>query len=255
MSALVKVEKRDKITWVLLNRPEKLNALSRELMNSLYEEIDKADRDPGTGVIILSGEGRVFSAGIDLYEVSVSKSVRETEDIFSTLARMFRRIMETSKPVILALNGDAYGGGAELVWAADIVVSVEDARIGWVESRWGLVPPMLIGYGSYVMGFSRAALLALSAGVLSAREAYQYGIVAHLTTRERLREDVEKIARAILENSAPESIASIKKMIRSLKTSLLGEIGVSELLRLSRSEDLVKRASEFIEKKTVPRYL
>ncbi|MEZ0290110.1 MAG: enoyl-CoA hydratase/isomerase family protein [Sulfolobales archaeon] len=253
--SLVKIERRDHMTWIVMNRPEKGNALNRELMRELIKSVDEADRDSSSRIIILTGEGRHFSTGVDLSEIASLSRIEEVEDIFKTLADLFKRLIDLSKPLIIAYNGDAYGGGAEMIWLGDIIISVEDARFGWVESRWGLIPPLLSGIGSLVIGFARAHFIALSSGVLTAREAYQLGLISHLTTRERLREDIERIARNILENSSPEALSSIKRVARSVKTSILVDLGVSELMRLSRSEDVIRRARDFIEKKQMPRYI
>jgi len=252
--SLIKVERKDLVQWIFLNRPERLNALNRELMRKFVEELERSGKDPGVEIIVISGEGKIFSAGIDLREIAGAEKVEEVEDIFIHLERMFKTLLDVPKITILALNGDAYGGSAEMIWAADIVVSVEDAKIGWAEARWGLVPPIAIGLGSFVLGFSRAALTAYAAGSITAKEAYNLGLISVLTSRDRLRESVEEIANNILINTSPEARESIRNMIRLVKKSLFVEFGVSELKRLSKTGELIKRARDFIEKKQIPRY-
>ncbi|MCC6030577.1 MAG: enoyl-CoA hydratase/isomerase family protein [Desulfurococcales archaeon] len=252
--SLIKVERKDLVQWIILNRPERLNALNRELMRKFVEELERSGKDPGVEIIVISGEGKIFSAGIDLQEIARAEKVEEVEDIFIHLERMFKTLLDVPKITILALNGDAYGGGAEMIWAADIVVSVEDAKIGWAEARWGLVPPIAIGLGSFVLGFSRAALTAYTAGSITAKEAYNLGLISVLTSRDRLRESVEEVANNILINTSPEARESIRNMIRLVKKSLFVEFGVSELKRLSKTGELIKRARDFIEKKQIPRY-
>jgi enoyl-CoA hydratase/carnithine racemase len=252
--SLIKVERKDLVQWIILNRPERLNALNRELMRKFVEELERSGKDPGVEIIVISGEGKIFSAGIDLQEIARAEKVEEIEDIFIHLERMFKTLLDVPKITILALNGDAYGGGAEMIWAADIVVSVEDAKIGWAEARWGLVPPIAIGLGSFVLGFSRAALTAYTAGSITAKEAYNLGLISVLTSRDKLRESVEEVANNILINTSPEARESIRNMIRLVKKSLFVEFGVSELKRLSKTGELIKRARDFIEKKQIPRY-
>ena len=252
--SLIKVERKDLVQWIILNRPERLNALNRELMRKFVEELERSGKDPGVEIIVISGEGKIFSAGIDLQEIARAEKVEEVEDIFIHLERMFKTLLDVPKITILALNGDAYGGGAEMIWAADIVVSVEDAKIGWAEARWGLVPPIAIGLGSFVLGFSRAALTAYTAGSITAKEAYNLGLISVLTSRDKLRESVEEVANNILINTSPEARESIRNMIRLVKKSLFVEFGVSELKRLSKTGELIKRARDFIEKKQIPRY-
>jgi len=252
--SMIKVERKDLVQWIILNRPERLNALNRELMRKFVEELERSGKDPGVEIIVISGEGKIFSAGIDLQEIARAEKVEEVEDIFIHLERMFKTLLDVPKITILALNGDAYGGGAEMIWAADIVVSVEDAKIGWAEARWGLVPPIAIGLGSFVLGFSRAALTAYTAGSITAKEAYNLGLISVLTSRDKLRESVEEVANNILINTSPEARESIRNMIRLVKKSLFVEFGVSELKRLSKTGELIKRARDFIEKKQIPRY-
>ncbi|MEM4749737.1 MAG: enoyl-CoA hydratase/isomerase family protein [Sulfolobales archaeon] len=252
--SLVKTERIDYIAWISMNRPEKGNALSTSLMREIIGAVKEVERDPSVRIVIFSGEGKFFSSGVDLSEISSASSPEDVERIFRVLAELFKTLLNLSKPLIIAINGDAYGGGAEMIWTGDVVLAVEDARLGWVESRWGLIPPALSGVGALVIGFARASLIALTSGVISAREAYQYGMISYLTTREKLRDDAIRIARSIISTSAPESIESIKNIMRNVKTGALLDLGVSELLRLSRSGDLIRRARDFIEKKQYPVY-
>lgn len=253
--SLVSIEREDHLGWVFMNRPDKYNALNTQLMRELIHALDELERDEKIKIIVLSGYGKVFSSGADLLEIASKQSPEEVEEIFSVLRELFLRLMSLSKPLVIALNGDAYGGGAEMIWAGDIVVAVEDARIGWVEARWGLVPPALTTIGLTQLGFAKAAMIAMSSGVVSAKELYEAGVVSRLVKRENLRDEVRALTRSILENNSYEALLSIRKILRSTKTKLLDELGLSELMRLSRSSELIKRAKNFIEKKELPKYL
>ncbi len=253
--SIVLIEKEGFIGWVILNRPDKYNALNTQLMNEMILAADKLEKDDSAKIIVLIGQGRMFSSGIDLSEIASLEKPEDVEKIFSLLRELFIKYLSLSKPLIIALNGDAYGGGAEMIWTADIVVAVKDAKIGWVESRWGLIPPALTTIGLYQLGLSKTALIALTSGTVSAEELYQAGIIAELVSREELRDEVRRIARNILETSSLEAIYSIKKILRVSKMKILDELGLSELMRLSRSTDLITRAKNFIEKKQIPRYL
>jgi len=252
--SLVSVEKEAFIGWIILNRPEKYNALNIQLMKEMISAANELDNDDIIKIIVLTGQGKTFSSGIDLSEIASLEKPEDIERIFSTLREVFIKYLSISKPLIIALNGDAYGGGAELIWTGDVVISVEDAKIGWVESRWGLIPPALTTIGLYQLGFSKASLIALTSGIVSVKELYEVGVVAKLVPKEELREEARKLARSIVETSSPEAISSIRKITKISKLKLLDELGLSELLRLSRSSELIIRAKNFIEKKQIPKY-
>lgn len=122
------MERKGKAAWIYLNRPEKLNSLNTKLMDELIEALRKAEEDLETKIIIITGKGKTFSAGIDLREVAEAKSPDDSAAIFRKLAGLFRALLALEKPLIMAVNGHAYGGGAELLWAADIVIAVKGPR-------------------------------------------------------------------------------------------------------------------------------
>jgi enoyl-CoA hydratase/3-hydroxyacyl-CoA dehydrogenase len=148
----VSVEVLDGVGWVVLRRVEKLNALNSEVVEEVIRALDELEGRGDVRVIAVTGEGRVFSAGADLSEVASASSPEEAGRLFASIARLARRMLYVDKPLILALNGDAYGGGAELIWAADIVVSVENAKLVWAEARWGYNTPILQDIGTIYQG-------------------------------------------------------------------------------------------------------
>lgn len=249
MYRFVKIEVSEGIGWLILSRVDKLNALNSELLSEAIRALDELEARDDVKVIAVTGEGRVFSAGADLSEVAMAGSPEEAEKLFTMLARLVERMLEVEKPLILALNGDAYGGGAELIWAADIVLAVEDAKLVWAEARWGYNTPILPILGLNILGPSRTAILAMTLEPLTAREAHHYGLIARLApSRENLREEVVRIAKSIMENS-PQAIKSIKKLMRIAKLTPLIELGVSELRRLARGDEAREAARAFKEKR------
>ena len=242
-------EEKDGVGWIILKRPERLNALNTELIYEFMDFIDRANNDPGINFIAITGEGKIFCAGIDLSEVARKEKPEDSGKIFEDLAKLFKKIINTDKPVILALNGDAYGGGAEMIWTADIVVAVKGSRLGWFEAKWGLLPPILSGLGSLIIGFARAAGIAMTSGIITVEQAYEWGLVTKLVdSKDNLVEEVNKIVKAIMENS-PQAIRSIKRVLRSVKASVIVDLGASELERLARSDEAIKAARSFVEKR------
>lgn len=235
--------------FVVLNRPEKLNALSTEVMEELIATLHKADEMQEVKVIALTGEGKFFSAGADLSEVHRASSPEEAERTFRTIAKLVSALMGLEKPLIMALNGDAYGGGAELIWTADIVIAVESAKLVWAEARWGYNAPVLPVIGPWVLGPSRTAMLAMTLEPLTAKEAHALGIISRLVPdQQALREEVKRIAKAIMENS-PQGVRSIKRLLKLSKSSPLIELGLSELQRLARGQEAREAARAFVEKR------
>ena len=241
------------VAWVTLNRPEKLNSLNTGLMNELIAVLRRLEKDPEAKILVLTGKGKAFSAGIDLGEVAGAGSPDEAADIFRKLAELFRTLLGLEKPLIMAVNGHAYGGGAELLWAADIVVAVKHARIAWPEAKWGLVPPVLPTLGALVLGPARAALLAMTGKPVTAEEAYQMGLVSVLAEDEEdLKAKVDEVAEAVLSYS-PGGVRSVKRLLRQVKATSLAELGISELERLAMTKD-TKYAAEMFKVKKQPKF-
>jgi len=244
----VLLEVRDKLGWVYMNRPEKYNAMNTAMLRELVAAVEELEESPEAKVIALSGRGKAFSAGIDLSELSSARNPDEAGRLFQGLALFFKRLLSLEKPLIIAVNGDAFGGGAELLWAGDAVVIAEGARISWAEARWGLLPPVLSTIGVLVIGPVRASYLAMTSAVISAREALEVGLATHVVPLEKLEETVAGIARAFMENS-PQALRAIKRIKRSIVLTHMLELGVSELERLSRTLQALDAAKAFTEKR------
>ncbi|MFN4045911.1 MAG: enoyl-CoA hydratase/isomerase family protein [Acidilobaceae archaeon] len=245
----VKVNVEEGIGWIIISRGEKLNALNSELLEELVKAVSDFDSREDVKILVLTGEGRAFSAGADLSEPASASTPEEAGRVFRNLARLVKRLFNVEKPLIIALNGDAYGGGAELIWAADMVLAVENAKLVWPEARWGYNAPILAALGPSILGPSRTALLAMTAEPLTAKEAHHYGLIARLApNQESLKEEVKKIAKAIMENS-PQGIKSIKNALKLAKLNPLIELGISELERLARGKEAMESAKAFTAKR------
>ncbi len=244
----VDVDVRDSIGWIYMNRPEKYNAMNKTMLRELISAVDDLEGNPNAKVLVLSGRGKAFSAGIDLSELASAKDPDEAGRLFQSLASLFRRLLNVEKPLIVAVNGDAFGGGAELLWVGDAVVIAEGARISWAEARWGLLPPALSTIGLLALGPVRASYLAMTSTIISAREALEIGLASHVTPPEKLGETVASIARAFIENS-PQALRAIKRIKRSIVMTYMLELGISELERLSRTISALNAARAFVEKR------
>jgi len=195
-------EKRDGIAYLTINRPDKLNALNRTVMEELGTCFESLKGDDEVRVIILTGSGeKAFVAGADINELAVQTPLQGKEtSLFGQ--RLFSEIENLGKPVIAAINGFALGGGCEMIMACTIRIAAENARFGQPEVKLGIIPgyagsqrlPRLVGKG-------RAMELILTGEPISAQEAYRIGLVNQVSASKDLIPAAEALARKIMANS------------------------------------------------------
>tara|TARA_R110000787_G_scaffold28923_4_gene78749 strand:+ start:29916 stop:30698 length:783 start_codon:yes stop_codon:yes gene_type:complete len=192
------------LTTITINRPSKLNALNKETINELHQAFKIAEEDRKTKVIIITGSGeKAFVAGADISEFA-DFSVAEGESLAAEgQALLFDFVANLSTPVIAAVNGFALGGGLELAMAAHFRIASDNAKMGLPEVSLGVIP----GYGGtqrlpQLIGKGRAMEMIMTAGMIDAETAHNYGLVNHVTTPEELMEFTQKIASKIIRNSS-----------------------------------------------------
>lgn len=209
------VSKNDGVTTVTLNRPQAMNALSRELRRALIKTFHDLKDDPDTRVVILTGSGRAFCAGLDLKELGgevASPAKNEVEnavaggDLVQALARL-------EQPIIGAINGFAITGGFELALACDLLIASTEARFADTHARVGIMP----GWGlsqklSRAIGIYRAKELSLTGNYLPADQAAAWGLVSRVVAPAELLPTCEKLARDML-SCDPVVLRSYKKVI------------------------------------------
>ena len=246
----IEVSDKEGVRWIVFNRPEKLNSFNRGMM----DEVINAVNEGGYWALVFSGRGKVFSAGIDLGELADSRNSLESGGIFEKLAEMVNTILMVDKPILIAMNGSAYGGGAEFLWLGDFVIAPKGIKIGWPEARWGLIPPFLPALGKYTLGLMRSQYLAYTSGSITSDEAYNYGLVSILVESvDDIEEAVKNLLNSLMGNS-PDAFKSLKSYFRRIKMDMLAMYGVSELIRLGRDDRVIIRAKAFIEKREFPSY-
>ena len=223
-------ETSDHITTIIINRPTKLNALNKETTQELHLAFKNAEGDSGTKVIIITGSGeKAFVAGADISEFA-HFSVSEAENLASEgQALLFDFIANLSTPVIAAINGFALGGGLELAMAAHFRVACDDAKMGLPEVSLGVIP----GYGGtqrlpQLVGKGRAMEMIMTAGMIDASTACNYGLVNHVTSQEDLLVVSRKIASKIMRNS---SVAIASAIIAVNAGYMEGQNGYDEEIR------------------------
>jgi enoyl-CoA hydratase/carnithine racemase len=194
-------EKKNGIGYVTLNRPEKLNALSAELMVELRDVLDLIEADAEVKVVILTGAGRAFSAGFDIgaqegepeaYERSADQSRSRLKHVIDILLK----IWHSGKPYIAAINGYALAGACEMAQLCDIKIASERAVMGEPEIRFGNGPPVLVT--PFSVGLARSKELLLTGDMLSAQEAERIGMINRVVPHDKLMAECEKTARKLI---------------------------------------------------------
>ena len=215
----VLVEEKDRTTIVTLNRPERRNALTIELMSELADTLDKTSADPQKRVLILRGAGKAFCTGLDLQETTVvEKAHRSAEMVAKTLLA----ISQTRLITIAQVHGAAVAGGAGLMSACDFVVAAQRTKIGYPETRRGLVAGLVMTFLRRQLRERDLRELLFTGDLISAERAHEIGLVNRVVSPNELENETQKIVAAVLQN-APAALASTKRLIEELWASSVKE--------------------------------
>ena len=252
----------NKILTITLNRPEHMNSYTIQMEKDLVKAFDMADEDDAVRVIIVTGAGKAFCAGMALtteenpfgLDESVSPEA-DPEKIRDSGGRLTLRIYDCKKPVIAAINGAAVGIGITMTCAMDIRLAVERAKMGFVFSQRGIVNEACSSWFlPRIVGVSKALQWLYSGRIFSAQEALEDRFIESVhATQEELLQKAQEIAREIADNTAPVSIA----LIRQIVYKLMGADHPMEAHRIdsramfytSSSEDGKEGVASFLEKR------
>jgi enoyl-CoA hydratase len=245
-------EKSEGIATITLNRPEALNAFSKEVVEELLLAIEDAGSDENVRVVVLTGAGeKAFSAGADI-KAMVGMTALKARELSLMGERLCVALENLEKPVIAALNGYALGGGLEVAMSCDIRIASETARMGQTEINIGLIP----GWGgtqrlTRLVGKTKAKEMVFTGKMVDAKTAEQLGIVNMVVPADKFRETVRQFAFE-LASKAPVAIKVAKGLINKG-----ADISLDSALALERegfgvvasSEDLKEGVSAFTEKR------
>ena len=218
------VEKKDGIATLTLNRPDQMNALSLELRWELQAALQDIGADPEVGVVVLTGAGEAFCAGLDLKEMGSpvkGRSAVQPKDPPSLLR-------EVNKPIIGAINGAAITGGFEISLSCDLLVITPQTRFADTHARIGLIAGWGLGARlSRAVGLARAKELSLTGNFLSAQQAYEWGLVNRIVSQKELLPTCYELARDML-SCVPEVMNEYKRQIDHAYDLSLGDAMVYE---------------------------
>ena len=212
------------ITTITINRPKKLNALNKLTIQELHDALDDANKEKDTKVIIITGSGeKAFVAGADISEFADFDVKQGGKLAAQGQELLFDFIENLSTPVIAAVNGFALGGGLELAMACHFRIASTNTKMGLPEVSLGVIP----GYGGtqrlpQLVGKGRAMEMVMTAGMIDANQALNYGLVNHVTELDELMPLAEKLAGKIMRNSSVAIKAAIKAINANFKDGVDG---------------------------------
>lgn len=250
---LVVHEDHGPIAVLILNRPEKRNALSRALVAEIGDALDRLGADPTLRGLVLTGNGPAFCAGMDLKESADAGTTPEGEktalDDTMGIADLLDQIHRFPRPTIAAVGGDALAGGAGLALACDFVLMAEGARLGFPEVRRGLVAAIVLRDLVRHVGDRRARDLLLTGRAIDASEAERWGLINRVVPADSCREEALSLARSLIA-SAPIAVTTTKRLLDEASGTsgdLRGAAAVSAAVRVG--DEAIEGMRAFLEKR------
>ncbi len=238
--SLVKLHLEHPIATISLNRPEKRNALSPELIAELSATLDKLLPDEDVRVVIITGEGGVFCAGADLEYIQKLAEFGAEENLADSraLRDLFWKIYTYPKIVIAQVHGAALAGGCGLANVCDMIFASDDSSFGYTETMIGFIPALVSVFLTRKIGEQHARELLLSARKISAEEAYSLGMINSVIPCPQLEETVKQYALTVARNS-PTAVAMTKRMLATT-----AGMGIEAALEYTASMNALARSTE-----------
>jgi methylglutaconyl-CoA hydratase len=240
------------IATITLNRPDKRNAISYELIEDLSAALDEVASSSAM-VLILTGAGKAFCSGMDLENLKalVGRSPEQSLQDSEIMARLFRSLYDFARPTIAAVNGAAVAGGCGLATLCDFTLAVPEAKFGYTEVRIGFVPAIVSTFLLRQVGEKHARDLLLTGRIIGAEEAHRIGLINEIVPAEKLIGRSRELALELMENS-PASLMCTKRLLSEhARVELDAQIrsAVQENAALRATKDFREGISSFLEKR------
>ena len=240
------------LATITLNRPEKRNAISYELIEDLLRALAEVERSPAQ-VLLLTGAGKAFCSGMDLENLKalVGRTPEQNLKDSRTMVQLFRSLYEFPKVTIAAVNGPAIAGGTGLALLCDFTLAVPEARFGYTEVRIGFVPAIVSTFLLRQVGEKQARDLLLTGRLFAAEEALRLGLINEIVPAERLMARAHELAAQIMESS-PASLRLTKHLLTEHARAELDaqiEAAVRENAAIRATEDFREGITSFLEKR------
>src|SRR3979490_1313399 len=242
----------DAVATITLNRPDKRNAISFELIDDLLRALDEVAKSDAI-VLILTGAGKAFSSGMDLDNLKtlIGRSPEQNLQDSETMVRLFRTLYEFPKVTIAAVNGAAIAGGSGLALLCDFTLAVPKAKFGYTEVRIGFVPAIVSTFLLRQVGEKQARDLLLTGRIFDAPEALKLGLINEIVPPEKLLDRARELAAQLAENS-PLSLSNTKRLLTDHARAELDaqiEAAIRENAGIRESDDFREGIEAFLEKR------
>ena len=249
----LKYEQDGAIVTITLNRPEKRNAISSEMIEELLSALSAAEADSALRVVILTGAGKAFCSGMDLETLQAISKQTGDENLADSrqTARLFHRLYSFPKPLITAVNGPAIAGGCGIATFSDITLAVPDAKFGYTEVRIGFIPALVSVLVRRQLGEKHARELLLTGKIIDAAEGFRLGMVTEIVPAENLLARANEVASKFLEAS-PTSLRRAKRLLVQYNEKEVGqeiEMAIQENAAIRATEDFREGLASFLEKR------
>jgi methylglutaconyl-CoA hydratase len=242
----------DAVATITLNRPDKRNAISFELIDDMLRGLDEVAQSQAQ-VLIITGAGQAFCSGMDLDDLKalIGRSAEQNLKDSETMVRLFRSLYEFPKVTIAAVNGAAIAGGTGLALLCDFTLAVVEAKFGYTEVRIGFVPAIVSSFLLRQVGEKQARDLLLTGRVIGADEAARIGLINEIVAPENLMAKARELAAMLIENS-PASLRATKRLLTDHARAELDaqiEAAVRENAAIRSTADFREGVSSFLEKR------
>ncbi|AMR31224.1 enoyl-CoA hydratase [Mucilaginibacter sp. PAMC 26640] len=246
------IETKSRIRYIIINRESKLNALNKQTLDELHQAFTAAFTDESIGGVIITGAGtKAFVAGADIAEFVGVDAAGGAKIANNGQKQVFDVIANGTKPVIAAVNGFALGGGLELAMACHLRIASDNAKMGLPEVTLGLIP----GYGgtqrlTQLVGRGKALELIMTADMITAQQAQQWGLVNHVVPPTDLLLKAEEILTKILTRAPLALAAAIRAVNASATEGINGfDVEIAEFGKCFSTEDFTEGVAAFMEKR------
>jgi methylglutaconyl-CoA hydratase len=240
------------IATITLNRPEKRNAISFELIDDLLRALDKVAKSDAI-VLIVTGAGKAFCSGMDLDNLKslLGRSPEQNLEDSRMMVKLFRTLYEFPKVTIAAVNGPAIAGGTGLALLCDFTLAVSDAKFGYTEVRIGFVPAIVSTFLLRQVGEKQARDLLLTGRVFGADEAVRMGLVSEIVETDKLLSRAHELATVLVQNSSASLRATKQLLTDHARAELDAQIeaAVRENAAIRETTDFREGISSFLEKR------
>jgi methylglutaconyl-CoA hydratase len=250
--ATLKLEYDGPLATITLDRPEKRNAISSQMIDDLLAALDDVEKNPAR-VLIVTGAGKAFCAGMDLDGLRAIANQSPLDNLKDSrqMARMFHRIYAFPKPVIAAVNGAAIAGGCGIATLADFTIAAPEAKFGYSEVKIGFIPALVSVFLRRQIGDKRSRDLLLTGRVVEAAEAYRFGLVTEIAPADKLAARAREVAASLL-SASPTSIANTKSLLLQQDESALQvdlERAIQANAEIRATPDFREGLASFLEKR------